>query len=72
MSILSTLKGFFRAFRRRASSPRASSSLANTIKDSTHVRGAYGGMARASTEQQHKIVAEGHENYQKSFKKDEK
>ncbi len=71
MSILDTLRGFLGAFRRGASSPRPSSSLANTIKDSTHVRGAHGGLARAGTEQQHDIVAKGHEHYQKSFDKDD-
>ena len=44
-------------------------SLARTIKESTHVRGTGGGLPRASTEQQQKIVVEGHENYTKSFEK---
>ena len=71
MSLFAQFRGFIRAFRSGATSPRdgASESLAKTIKESSHVRGGRGGLARASTEQQHKIVVKGHENYTKSFKR---
>ena len=64
--------GFVRAFRSGAGSHPGlspSDSLAETIEESTHVRGLHGGLPRAGTEQQHEIVVQGHEDYQKSFKK---
>ncbi len=70
MSALGQIVGFFRAFRRSGDARRNSHSghsLAKALRESTHVRGARGGMARAGTEQQHKIVAEGHERYNESF-----
>ncbi len=68
------LRGFFRALQRvdPTTGPRVSSSLAKTLKESTHVRGGHGtALPRAGTEAQHKIVAEGHEHYTKSFEKDD-
>jgi hypothetical protein len=44
-------------------------SLAKTIKDASHVRGGRGGMARSSSEEVHQHAVEGHDEYQKSFKK---
>ena len=44
-------------------------SIASVMRETSHVRGARGGLARASTERQHKLVAKGHKNYKKSFKK---
>lgn len=77
MSLWSNVKGFIRAFQSGAGTNpnlKPSSSLARTIEESTHVRGGGpgggGGLSRGSTEAQHKIVAEGHDNYEKSFKKD--
>lgn len=76
MSIRRQIRNFWRAFRSNKGarvSRHGGHSLANTLRDSTHVRGGSQGMGlgRAGTEQQHKIVAEGHENYTESFK-DEK
>ena len=42
-------------------------SIARTMEESTHVRGARMGLPRASTEEQHEIVVEGHERYVESF-----
>lgn len=51
----------------------ASDSMAKTIKDASHVRGGgpggSGGLAHSSGEAVLKQAAEGHESYQKSFKK---
>ena len=68
-SLIRFVKLLFRPASAYPRRPKAPDSLARTLKDSTHVRGGDGGMMRASTEQQHKVVAEGHENYTKSFKK---
>ena len=69
MSILGQVKGFFRAFRSSTTKPNdpSGSSLAKTLKDSTHVGGR--GAPRAGTRGQHKIVTKGHDSYTKSFKK---
>jgi len=68
MSVWGQIKGFFRALRRRTGSNlRVPDSMARTLKESTHVRGVRGGLARASTEQQHEIVVEGHADYTESF-----
>ncbi len=67
MSFLRDIRGFIRAFRERRADPRISESLARTLKESTHVRGAYGGLARAGTEAHHDIAAEGHQSYVESF-----
>ena len=50
---------------RRSANPVES--IARTMQDSTHVRGARMGLPRASTEEQHEIVVEGHERYVDSF-----
>lgn len=42
-------------------------SIAKTMEESTHVRGGRWGLPRASTEEQHEIVVEGHEAYLDSF-----
>lgn len=70
MRLWNDIEGFVRAFR----SPRGDDgelgsppSLARTLDGSTHVRGARDGIARASTEPQHEIVIEGHEEYLRSF-----
>lgn len=46
------------------------SSIARTMEESTHVRGGRFGLPRASTEQQHEIVVEGHEAYVESLEDD--
>ena len=71
MSIISQLKGFVRAFRSGVTEPTdgVSTSLARTLKETTHVRGIRGGLARAGTEKHHQIVAKGHKDYTDSFKK---
>jgi len=72
MRFLRIPRGFIRAFLAptEPGGPRHSGhSLARTLKDSTHVRGGPGGgLSRAGTEQQHNIVAKGHQGYAKSFK----
>lgn len=72
MSFFRHIVGFFRAFKRSDGATRTSHdghSLARALRDSTHVRGSRGGMPRAGTERQHKIVAEGHKRYRDSFEK---
>ena len=44
-------------------------SLARTMKDASHARGVRSGMARSSSEEVHQHAVEGHDEYQKSFKK---
>ena len=44
-------------------------SIASVIRESSHVQGGRGGAARGTTERQHKLVAKGHKNFKKSFKK---
>ncbi len=51
--------------KRRSSNPV--DSIARTLDETTHVRGARMGLPRASTEEQHEIVVEGHESYVESF-----
>lgn len=71
MAFLRRLKAFWREFRaptRSSKGRHGGHSLARTLRDSTHVRGARGGMPRAGTEQHHKIVVDGHGRYTKSFK----
>ena len=67
MRLVDELVGFIRVFRRVRGGPSPPTSLARTLRDSTHVRGAHGGMGRAGTEHQHEIVADGHERYARSF-----
>lgn len=71
MRITQQIRGFLRALRSNrdmTESKHSGHSLAETLRDSTHVRGGWGtGLARAGTEQQHKIVVEGHQNYTDSF-----
>ena len=43
------------------------SGVARVLRESSHVRGGRGGMARASTEAQQKIAMEGKDQYAKSF-----
>lgn len=74
MSLWYSIKGFFEAFRAKSADdagPGPLSSLARTMEESTHVRGGRGGLARASTEDQHEIVIEGHEDYVGSFEDDQ-
>jgi hypothetical protein len=70
MSIWTSARRFFRALFSppRDANPRPSSSLARTLRDSTHAR--VGGMSPAGTEQQHRIAAEHNEDYTKSLDKD--
>lgn len=73
MSPWSSIKGFIEAFRASFGRPPDTgrlSSLARTLEESTHVRGGQGGLARASTEDQHEIVVEEHESYVDSFEDD--
>lgn len=56
---------FTRSESRRSTNPVES--IARTMEESTHVRGARMGLPRASTEEQHEIVVEGHERYVESF-----
>jgi hypothetical protein len=71
------VKGFVREFRSSKGMKRpdlgSGESLARTIRESTHVRGGQQnmGLSRASTEQQLEIIVEGHENYTKSFHKED-
>lgn len=70
MRITQQIRGFLRGLRSNGDITEArhsGHSLAKTLRDSTHVRGGRGGLGRAGTEQQHKIVAEGHQNYTDSF-----
>ena len=72
MTIRSQIRGFLRAFRSGLGSPirrHRGHSLAKALRESTHVRGGSMGMGlgRASTERQHEIVAEGHQDYNASF-----
>ena len=75
MAIWGQVKAFWRAF--RASDGKGirhrGHSLAETLEDSTHVRGGQQnmGLGIAGTEQHHQIVAEGHEHYTKSFEDDD-
>ena len=74
MTIWTQIRGFVQALVANDTDPstrHGGHSLAETLRDSTHVRGGQqmAGLGRAGTEAQHKIVAEGHENYTKSFKK---
>lgn len=75
MAIWQEITAFWRAFRSGAGEPvrrHGGHSLAKTLEDSTHVRGGHGSaLPRAGTEGQHKIVAEGHEDYTKSFEDDD-
>lgn len=74
MSLWGSFEGFIRAFRSGEGwQPRLRpcGSLAETIKQSTHVRGGFGCWQRGNTEQQHEIVSRGHENYAESFEKDD-
>lgn len=74
MGVIDRLRAFWRAFRRNEPSEpvrHSGHSLARTLEDSTHVRGLEGGMARAGTEEQHELVAEGHEQYTKSLRDDD-
>jgi len=41
------------------------------MEESTHVRGARMGLPRASTEEQHEIVVEGHQDYVESLSDDD-
>ena len=72
MGIINGLRNFWRAFRTTGGdgAPRHSGhSLADAVKDSTQVGGSLGhGMA--GSEGQHKIVAESHEAYDRSKKRD--
>ena len=70
MSIISQILGFVRVLRTGVTQPtgQVSTSFARTLKETTHVRGGPGGLARAGTEKQHQIVAKGHKNYTDSFK----
>ena len=60
-------------FASRGKAIQAPDSLAKTIKDASHVRGGgpggSGGLANSSGEAILKQAADGHEAYQKSFKK---
>lgn len=56
-------------FRSRSASVDHSDGLARTIRDASHVRGAKGGLARSPSEEVLKQATEGHEAYQRSFKK---
>ncbi len=72
MALWRQVRAFVRAFRAagrdgRSEHLRPDNSLARTLKDSTHVRGGRMGLARASTERQHEIVAKGHKSYVESF-----
>lgn len=54
----------------RGSSVKPDSSLSRTIEDASHVRGGGGQDGGfTSSEETLRIAVEGHENYQKSFKK---
>ncbi len=71
-----SLGGFLRAFRQGKGMdrvrPRAPDSLARTAKHALHNSRAAGNAATLSSERAYGLVAEGHENYAKSFeKKDE-
>ncbi len=73
MGIISGLRNFWLAFRATGGeeAPRHSGhSLADAVKDSTQVGGSLG-YGMAGSEGQHKIVAEGHEAYDRSKKKDQ-
>ncbi len=70
MSLTDQLRGFWRALRRgsgRKGGAHRGHSLARALKESTQLHAARGGVPRASTEAQHRIVAEGHESYSRSF-----
>lgn len=72
MEPLKVLRGFWRAFRVERSDGPKPSTLARTLRESTHAgagSGALGG-ALAGTEAQHEIVVQGHEAYVKSFERD--
>ena len=59
-------------FHSRGRAVRQSSSLAKTIREASHVRGGsggVGGLSRSASEEALKHAAEGHEQYDKSFKK---
>ncbi len=70
-TIRSQITGFFRAFRSGTGhSPPTESTLLDAIEESTHASGSgMGGGVRAGTDEHHEIVANSHENYAKSFKK---
>ena len=73
MAFMRVLRGFWRAFRIGKADGRRGSTLARTLRESTHTgagAGALGGTL-AGTEAQHKIVADGHETYVKSFERDD-
>lgn len=74
MSFWSQARRFLSALFRRDGPRRSSNpveSIARTMEDSTHVRGTRMGLPRASTEEQHEIVVEGHEHYVESFEDDD-
>jgi len=62
------------SFKSRGTSVTQSDGLWRTVRDASHVRGGGagggGGLARSPSEEVLRQVAEGHEDYQKSFKKD--
>ena len=74
MSFWRGIRRFLSALFRKAERPRSTNpveSIARTMEESTHVRGARMGLPRASTEEQHEIVVEGHESYVESFEDDD-
>lgn len=56
-------------FQSRGTSVDPSDGLSRTIRDASHVRGARGGLARSPSEEVLKHASEGHEDYQRSFRK---
>lgn len=60
---------FRKSDRQRSTNPVES--IARTMEESTHVRGARMGLPRASTEEQHEIVVEGHQDYVESLSDDD-
>ncbi|MBT8199737.1 MAG: hypothetical protein KJO36_04385 [Acidimicrobiia bacterium] len=70
MTIWHQIRGFVRAFRVHdgTSNVQAPDSLAKTVKHGTQLRGSAGGAASTVAD---RIMADGHERYADSFKKDD-
>lgn len=74
MSFWNRVRRVLKAIFAKSKGPRSSNpveSIARTMEESTHVRGGRFGLPRASTEQQHEIVIEGHESYVESLDDDD-